>query len=67
MKTRILFTLPLAASLMLPAMAQQAPADDQQPSARLVAEQLAIIVIFQLFEPECQLRSKYDGAAATRT
>jgi outer membrane protein OmpA-like peptidoglycan-associated protein len=33
MKTRILFTLPLAASLMLPAMAQQAPADDQQPSA----------------------------------
>jgi outer membrane protein OmpA-like peptidoglycan-associated protein len=33
MKTRILFTLPLAASLMLPAMAQQAPTDDQQPSA----------------------------------
>ncbi len=33
MKSRILFTLPLAASLMLPAMAQQAPADNQQPSA----------------------------------
>ncbi len=33
MKSRILFTLPLAASLMLPAMAQQAPADNQQPAA----------------------------------
>ncbi|MGA3054334.1 MAG: OmpA family protein [Candidatus Korobacteraceae bacterium] len=32
MKSRILFTLPLAASLMLPAMAQQAPADNQQPA-----------------------------------
>ncbi len=30
MKSRILFTLPLAASLILPAMAQQAPADNQQ-------------------------------------
>ncbi len=29
MKSRILFTLPLAAGLMLPAMAQQAPADNQ--------------------------------------
>ena len=45
MKSRILFTLPLAASLMLPAMAQQAPADNQQPAAT-VAEQLAILVIF---------------------
>ncbi|MFZ0911784.1 MAG: OmpA family protein [Candidatus Korobacteraceae bacterium] len=33
MKSRILFTLPLVASLMLPAMAQQAPADNQQPAA----------------------------------
>ncbi|MFI5117264.1 MAG: OmpA family protein [Terriglobales bacterium] len=33
MKSRILFTLLLAASLMLPAMAQQAPADNQQPAA----------------------------------
>jgi outer membrane protein OmpA-like peptidoglycan-associated protein len=33
MKFRILFSLPLAASLMLPAMAQQTPADSQQPSA----------------------------------
>jgi outer membrane protein OmpA-like peptidoglycan-associated protein len=33
MKSRILFTLPLAASLILPAMAQQAPADNQQPAA----------------------------------
>jgi outer membrane protein OmpA-like peptidoglycan-associated protein len=33
MKARILFTLPLAASLMLPAMAQQAPTDNQQPAA----------------------------------
>ncbi|MGB7555371.1 MAG: OmpA family protein [Candidatus Korobacteraceae bacterium] len=34
MKSRILFTLPLAACLTLPAMAQQAPADtQQQPSA----------------------------------
>ena len=33
MKTRILFTLPLAATLMLPAMAQQAPADSQQPAS----------------------------------
>jgi outer membrane protein OmpA-like peptidoglycan-associated protein len=33
MKYRILFTLPLVASLMLPAMAQQAPADNQQPAA----------------------------------
>ncbi len=33
MKSSILFTLPLAASLMLPAMAQQAPADNQQPAA----------------------------------
>jgi outer membrane protein OmpA-like peptidoglycan-associated protein len=32
MKYRILFTLPLVASLMLPAMAQQAPADNQQPA-----------------------------------
>jgi outer membrane protein OmpA-like peptidoglycan-associated protein len=32
MKSRILFTLPLAASLMLPAIAQQAPADNQQPA-----------------------------------
>ena len=32
MKSRILFTLPLAASLTLPAMAQQAPADNQQPA-----------------------------------
>jgi outer membrane protein OmpA-like peptidoglycan-associated protein len=32
MKTRILLILPLAASLMLPAMAQQAPADSQQPA-----------------------------------
>ncbi len=30
MKSRILFTLPLAACLILPAMAQQAPADNQQ-------------------------------------
>jgi outer membrane protein OmpA-like peptidoglycan-associated protein len=29
----ILFTLPLAASLILPAMAQQTPADNQQPAA----------------------------------
>lgn len=34
MKTRILFALPLAASLMVPAVAQQAPAtDNQQPAA----------------------------------
>jgi len=33
MKTRILLALPLAASLILPAMAQQASADNQQPSA----------------------------------
>jgi outer membrane protein OmpA-like peptidoglycan-associated protein len=33
MKSRILFTLLLAASLMLPAMAQQTPADNQQPAA----------------------------------
>jgi outer membrane protein OmpA-like peptidoglycan-associated protein len=33
MKSRILFTLPLAASLMLPAMAQQTPADNQPPVA----------------------------------
>ncbi len=33
MKSRILFTLPLAAGLMLPAMAQQTPADNQQPAA----------------------------------
>lgn len=33
MKTRILLTLPLAASLVLPAIAQQAPADNQQPAA----------------------------------
>jgi outer membrane protein OmpA-like peptidoglycan-associated protein len=33
MKSRILFMLPLAASLTLPAMAQQAPADNQQPAA----------------------------------
>src|ERR1035438_8184304 len=33
MKYRVLFTLPLVASLMLPAMAQQAPADNQQPAA----------------------------------
>ena len=32
MKSRILFTLPLAASLMLPAMAQQSPGDNQQPA-----------------------------------
>ncbi len=32
MKSRILFALPLAASLMLPAMAQQSPADNQQPA-----------------------------------
>ncbi|MGB8885436.1 MAG: OmpA family protein [Candidatus Korobacteraceae bacterium] len=33
MKISILFTLPVAAALMLPAAAQQAPADNQQPSA----------------------------------
>lgn len=33
MKVSILFALPLAAALMLPAAAQQAPADSQQPSA----------------------------------
>jgi len=33
MKSSILFTLPIAAALMLPAVAQQAPADNQQPSA----------------------------------
>jgi outer membrane protein OmpA-like peptidoglycan-associated protein len=33
MKSRILFILLLAASLMLPAMAQQTPADNQQPAA----------------------------------
>ncbi len=33
MKSRMLFTLPLAACLILPAMAQQAPADDQQQPA----------------------------------
>ncbi len=33
MKSRILFTLPLVASLMLPAMAQLTPADDQKPAA----------------------------------
>jgi hypothetical protein len=32
----------------------------------IVAEQLATIVIFNIFEPDCQLRSEYDGAAATR-
>ena len=32
MKSRILFTSLLAASLMLPAMAQQTPADNQQPA-----------------------------------
>jgi hypothetical protein len=32
----------------------------------IVAEQLATIVIFNIFEPGCQLRSEYDGAAATR-
>ncbi len=31
MKTRIPLILPLAAALVLPAMAQQAPADSQQP------------------------------------
>ena len=64
MKSRILFTLPLAASLMLPAMAQQAPADNQQP-CRHVAEQLATVVIFlNVFEPDCQLRPKHDRASA---
>jgi outer membrane protein OmpA-like peptidoglycan-associated protein len=33
MKTHILYTLPLAAALMLPAMAQQASGDSQQPTA----------------------------------
>jgi outer membrane protein OmpA-like peptidoglycan-associated protein len=33
MKISMLFTLPLAAALTLPAVAQQAPADSQQPSA----------------------------------
>ena len=33
MKISILFTLPVAAALMLPAAAQQTPADNQQPSA----------------------------------
>jgi outer membrane protein OmpA-like peptidoglycan-associated protein len=33
MKSRILFTFPLAVGLMLPAVAQQAPAANQQPSA----------------------------------
>ncbi len=33
MKISILLTLPVAAALMLPAVAQQAPADSQQPSA----------------------------------
>ncbi len=33
MKISILFTLPVAAALLLPAAAQQTPADNQQPSA----------------------------------
>jgi len=33
MKTHILYTLSLAAALVLPAMAQQAPVDSQQPAA----------------------------------
>lgn len=33
MKIRVLYTLPLAATLMIPAVAQQTPADQQQPSA----------------------------------
>ena len=33
MKISILLTLPVAAALMLPAVAQQAPADNQQPAA----------------------------------
>jgi outer membrane protein OmpA-like peptidoglycan-associated protein len=33
MKSPILFTLPLVASLILPAMAQQTPGDNQQPAA----------------------------------
>ena len=32
MKSRILFALPLAVTLLLPAMAQQAPAVNQQPA-----------------------------------
>ncbi len=35
MKIQVLYTLPLAAALALPAMAQQAPVDSQQPAVIL--------------------------------
>ena len=75
MKNQWFMTLPLAAALVLPAVAQQTPADSQQPSATSSQSQFTVVVqpgyergpgdaVVQ-FRSEPEFRSEPLGAPAT--